>query len=169
MACGGVGAALLLVTPPGLFARVVPFLLLIAALGLLAQPRVSAWQDARRRRHGGWVLCGGVVATSLYNGYFGAGAGVMTLALVLLAAERDLARANAVKNMLVGASSIVAAAIFVGLGHVDWRAAWPLALGLLAGSTIGPSIARKIPGNVLRVLVALSGIGLAAWFWASSA
>jgi hypothetical protein len=39
------GSALLLSTPAGVFGKIVPFLLVFAALGLLLQPRLSAWQD----------------------------------------------------------------------------------------------------------------------------
>src|SRR6202451_1560162 len=42
---GAVGAILLLSTPAGVFDRVVPYLLVFASLGLLLQPRISAWQE----------------------------------------------------------------------------------------------------------------------------
>ena len=99
---GATGAVLLVSTPPGVFARVVPFLLAAAALALLLQPRLSAWLDRRQRRAGALVLAAGLFAVSAYNGYFGAGAGVMLLALMLLTTDQHLARANALKNMLLG-------------------------------------------------------------------
>jgi len=165
VAGGAAGAALLLSTPAGIFARVVPVLLVLAALSLLAQPRLSAWQAGRLARPERVVLPVGVFATSLYSGYFGAGSGVMTLALVLLAVDQHVARANALKNMLIGVATVVSAAAFVLFGRVVWPAAAALALGAFAGSTIGPVVARSVPGTVLRVLVALTGIGLAVRLW----
>lgn len=166
VAGGAVGAALLLSTPAHVFARVVPFLVASAALALLLQPQLSAW----RRDHvimgkGQFLFPLGLFALSAYNGYFGAGAGVMVLALVLILVDQDFAKANALKNMLVGAASVVAAVAFIFFGPVRWTAVVPLAVGLFFGSTLGPLIARRIPGNWLRVLVALTGIGLAVRLW----
>jgi hypothetical protein len=162
---GAAGAALLLLTPTGVFNRVVSFLVAGAALALLFQPRISAWQEGHPDLGGRFLLPCGLFVTSLYNGYWGAGAGVMTLALLLLTVDRHLARANALKNMLLGAADVVAAVGFVLFGPVDWKAALPLALGLFAGSTIGPSITRRLPGGVIRVLVGLAGLGLAIKLW----
>jgi len=62
-------------------------------------------------------------------------------------------------------ATCASAATLVGFGHVDWAAAAPLALGSLVGSMAGPWVARRIPGGVLRWLVALTGLGLAVRLW----
>jgi hypothetical protein len=73
------GAALLLLTPAGVFARIVPFLVTFAALALLAQPRVSSWLDGHPGSRGGfWPRCG-LLAVWLFDGYWGVGAGVLAL------------------------------------------------------------------------------------------
>jgi uncharacterized protein len=161
---GAVGAVLLLSTPAREFARIVPFLVAAGSLALLAQP----WISARRRSApdgSGSALLPGLLAVSVYNGYFGAGAGVMTLVLLLVTTDDHLARANALKNMLIGASSVVSAFAFIIAGPVDWSAVTPLGLGMLAGSTMGPRLARHVPAQVLRWLAALLGLLLAARLW----
>ena len=70
--------------------------------------------------------------------------------------------------MLLGAGDVVAAAGLALFGSVQWVAAAALAGGMLAGSTVGPSFTRWVPGNVLRVLVALAGLGLAVRLWLTS-
>jgi uncharacterized membrane protein YfcA len=162
---GAAGAGLLLSTPASLFGRVVPFLIAAAALGLLLQPRISAWKDPRPSRAQKLVLPCGLVLVSVYTGYFGAGSGVMALALLLLTMERHVARANALKNVLVGAANVAAAALLVLWGPVDWGAVVPLSVGAFAGSTVGPWVARRVPGDVLRWAVALVGLGLAVRLW----
>ncbi|MCQ4040777.1 sulfite exporter TauE/SafE family protein [Streptantibioticus rubrisoli] len=166
---GAAGSVLLLSTPPGLFARVVPFLVAVGSLTLLAQPRLAArhyqcpsgrQSDARHL-----VLPLGLTVMSLYNGYFGAGSGVMTLALLLICAESHLPTANAVKNMLIGAAALASAAVFAAVGPVDWTAVIPLGAGMFVGSTLGPCIARRLPPGLLRWLAALIGIGLAIQLW----
>jgi uncharacterized membrane protein YfcA len=162
MAAGGAaGAALLLSTPAGAFERVVPALIAIASLALVLQPRLTAWRGRRPRSPRRRPLAAGLLPVALYNGYFGAGAGVMTLTLLLAAVEPRLPVANALKNMLVGAATLVSAAIFALTGSVDWPASASLALGMLVGSNLGPRLVRRVPGGALRVLIALLGIALA--------
>jgi uncharacterized protein len=168
-AAGGVaGAALLLSTPSQAFARIVPFLVAAGSLALLAQPWISA-RFTGRARDSVPVLLVGLLAVTVYNGYFGAGSGVMTLSLLLVTVDHHLPRANALKNMLIGASSVLSAVAFILFCPVDWRAVVPLSIGLLAGSMIGPRLARRVPARILRWLAALLGLGLAARLWMTPA
>lgn len=164
-AAGGVaGALLLLVTPSHTFDRVVPFLVAAASLALWLQPRLAAAVGGRARGHRS-LLAGGLLSISVYNGYFGAGAGVMTLVLLLLTVGDHVARANALKNMLLGAATLAAASVFVVRSPVDWAAVAPLGVGLAVGSMIGPHLARRLPAPLLRRAVALIGLALAVWLW----
>ena len=163
---GAIGTALLLRTSASAFDRIVPFLVAAGSLALLASPRLT-----RARRGRGQVaphrLAVGVLLVSLYNGYFGAGAGVMLLALCLICVDDRLPTANALKNMLVGAATITAAIGLVIFGSIAWRAVVPLGAGLLVGGALGPAVARRIPAAVLRPLVAAVGLGLAVQLWFS--
>jgi uncharacterized membrane protein YfcA len=164
-AAGAAGGGLLLVTPPGAFARIVPFLVLAGALALLLEPRLTAW---RRRRHGRRRPLGLAVSlplVSAYNGYFGAGAGVMTLTLLLVFVDGRLPAANALKNMLIGAATAVSAALFVVSGSVAWPATVPLAAGMFVGSRLGPVATRRLPASLLRWVIAVLGAVLAAQLW----
>jgi uncharacterized protein len=158
---GAVGAALLLRTPPGLFERIVPGLVAVGSLALLLEPRITAWRQRRDRGDSRLALPIGLTMLSMYNGYFGAGTGVMTLTLMLLLVERRFPVANALKNMLLGGATVTSAAIFALSGSVDWAAAGCLALGLLIGSNLGPRVVRRLPANVLRIAVAMLGLALA--------
>ena len=164
---GATGSVLLLSTPPGVFARVVPILVAAGSLALLAQPRLAARFHQRGRLSGarGVVLPLGLTAMSLYNGYFGAGSGVMILTLLMISAEPNLPTANALKNMLIGAGAITSAAIFTAAGPVDWVAVVPVGAGMFVGSVLGPRITRRLPAGLLRWLVALIGIVLAVELW----
>jgi hypothetical protein len=164
-ACGAGGAVLLLLTPSKLFAGVVPFLVAAASLVMLAQPRLTAWKQRSPRQGEQLLLPCGLVPVSVYSGYFGAGAGVMTLALLLLTVDSHMARANALKNILAGVASAVSAVVLVLFTPVDWAAAVPLGIGAFVGSTIGPWVARRVPADLLRWAVALAGLGLAARLW----
>jgi len=152
------GALLLLTTPSGLFGHLVPVLLAAGSLALLCQPVLTRRLHARR----GPVLALPVVAAvSVYSGYFGAGAGVLLLATLLVLVDQRLPEANAVKNMLNGAATVAAAAVLVCAGPVVWAAVVPLAAGLFVGATLGPLAVRHLPATAVRVAVAALGLGLA--------
>jgi hypothetical protein len=142
----------------------VPFLLALSSIVLLLQPRLSLWQESRIGEGTRFLLPCGLCAVSVYGGYFGAGSGVMVLALLLLTVDQGWARANALKNVILGVADVVAAIGFAVFGPVRW-AAVPLALGLFAGSMFGPSLTRRIPGGALRVAAAMAGLGLAIELW----
>jgi len=160
-----VGVVLLLSTPTHVFNRIVPYLLASAALVLLAQPRISKWHESRFGRENRYVLPVGLFVVGIYSGYFGAGSGIMILALLLLRVDREFPRSNALKNMLLGVADVVTAVAFLLFGPVHLQAALALAAGLFVGSFLGPSVARRVPANTLRVLAALLGFGLAIWLW----
>ncbi|MGA2014320.1 MAG: sulfite exporter TauE/SafE family protein [Solirubrobacteraceae bacterium] len=162
---GAAGAGLLLATPPGLFARIVPLLVAAGSLALPFEPRLRAWRHRRGDPDHRLALSAGLVALSVYNGYFGAGSGVMILTLLLVLVDHRLPNANALKNMLIGAASLVSATIFALSGAVDWSAAAPLALGMLSGSRVGPVVARRLPAGMVRGLIVLLGLGLAIDLW----
>jgi uncharacterized membrane protein YfcA len=162
---GALGSALLLSTPTGVFARVVPFLVIIGSLALLGQPRISARRQQPPGPHTSLDLPVGLLPLSVYNGYFGAGSGVMILALLLVTTDSDLPRANALKNMLIGAASVMSAIAVAAFGPVDWAAVAPLSVGMFVGSMLGPRVTRHLPTVVLRWLIALLGIALAIQLW----
>lgn len=156
------GTVALLTTSAGIFARVVPWLVLAGSLALVLQPRLT-----RRRRRGPstWSLPAGLVASSVYNGYFGAGAGVMTLALLLGTVDDAIPVANALKNMVVGAAGLASLLVLVGFAPVVWSAALSLGAGMLVGSSLGPRVTRRAPSGPLRWAIAALGVALAIQLW----
>ena len=127
VAGGAVGAVLLLATPADVFGWIVPFLIALAAVLLLAQPRISRWRETRQRHRGSpLAVHAGLFAVSVYGGYFGAGGGVMTLALLLLLVDQNVVRANAFKNYVLMLADVVTAVVFVVAGPVLWSAVLPL-------------------------------------------
>lgn len=158
---GAAGAGLLLVTPPGAFERIVPFLVGGAAAVLLFQPRIRAAAGRREPRRAGPGITAGLFAVAVYGGYFGAAAGVLMLALILVGLPVGLARGNALKAVLLGLANAAAAIGFALLGPVDWASVLPLALGLLVGGWTGPAVVRRLPADALRIAIALAGLALA--------
>lgn len=160
------GAGLLLVTPPGVFAKVVPYLVITGSVVLVLQPALLKLRG-REDGEGGsaipMVLLVGAV--SVYGGYFGAGSGLMLLAVLLLLVDSRVSSANAIKNMLLSVMSLAAATVFVAIQPVPWSAVLPLAGGLLVGSSLGPIIVRHLPPSLVRWIAASFGFLLAVYLW----
>ncbi|CDZ91700.1 conserved membrane hypothetical protein [Rhodococcus ruber] len=160
-ALGGlVGAVVLLWAPAGSFEAVVPYMVAFAALALLLQPRIRALSGGRDLPGPYSAL---LFVVAVYGGYFGAGAGVVFLAVTLICTSEHIWRATILKSYLLGVANLVAAIGFAAFGPVHWGAAAAMALGAVAGGWCGPPVVRRIPPDVLRVGVALAGFGLAVW------
>ena len=156
---GAAGAGLLLLTSPDTFERIAPWLIAAASLVILLQQRIEP-EPGHGRRAGPRLLVS-IFLVGVYGGYFGAAAGVVLLAVLLAATSDTLPRANALKNVVLGIANGTAAVAFALLADVDWVAAIPLALGLLAGARLGPVIVRRSDARLLRTIIGLLGLGLA--------
>jgi len=157
------GAVLLVVTPGTVFNRIVPFLVAVGSVTLLVQPAIAARQARRGRTAGRATVAISGAGVAVYNGYFGAGSGILMIALLLLSTEPVLHRANSLKNVILFASDLLPAVLFAVLGTVVWHAVWPLGAGALLGGLIGPAVARRVRPGVLRILIAACGFVLAGW------
>ncbi|MFE5699672.1 sulfite exporter TauE/SafE family protein [Rhodococcus sp. ACS1] len=162
-AAGGlVGAGILLLAPAGSFEAIVPFMVAFAALALLLQPRLRALAGGRDMPR---TYSVSLFVVAIYGGYFGAGAGVIFLAIALILTSEKIWRATILKSFLLGVANLVAAIGFAAFGPVHWGAAAAMAIGALAGGWCGPPVVRRIPPSVLRVVIAMAGFGLAVWLW----
>ncbi|MDZ5660330.1 sulfite exporter TauE/SafE family protein [Nocardioides sp. S-58] len=162
------GAALLLGLPPGVFEAVVPWLILFTCLLVAIQPRISAWLRARHeqqhggqlaeRRHMSPATTAFATMTGVYGGYFGAGAGVMMVAVLGLGTDLELRIVNGLKTLSLMVGNIVAGLIFVVVADPRWDVAALLAAGSLVGGYVGARIGRKLPDSVFRGAVVAAGV-----------
>lgn len=164
---GAVGAALLLTTDESTFEAVVPWLVGLGAVLLLARDRLRAWSLKRRTGMApgstswrGHLL---VMVVGVYGGYFGAGVGIILLAVLAVRTTEPLAITNAVKNMASSTANVVASVAYVFLAPVHWPSVIALSCGAILGSWLGPQIVRVLPERPLRLVIAAAGIGLAGY------
>jgi uncharacterized membrane protein YfcA len=166
-----VGAVLLLALPAAVFEGVVPWLILGTCLLVGAQPRLSARLRSRRGEEADDRLhvspATGVFATitGAYGGYFGAGSGVMMLAVLGLGTDLPFRVANALKTLAVLAANLVASIIFVFAADLEWRAVVLLAAGSVVGGYVGARIGRRLPASLLRAGIVVAGLVGAFLLW----
>ena len=168
VAGSAVGAALLLVTPLEPSARPCCSCSPSPRSPCSSSRRPPVWLARHPARSRRLLLPGGLIVTSAYDGYWGAGAGIMTVALLMITTGQQLSRSNALKNMFLGIADVTCCVVFILFWPVDWAAAVPMAVGVLTGSMIGPSLTRRMPRHVLRIIASLAGLGLAIHLWAGS-
>jgi uncharacterized membrane protein YfcA len=153
------GAILLLVLPEAAFAAIVPVLILVACVLVVVQPWLVRWLGERPRGdHGGPLLWLLIFVTGAYGGYFGAGQGVLLIAVLGLGLNETLQRINAAKNVLAGVANLVAGIIFAVVADVDWAAAGLVAIGAAAGGVVGGRVGRRLPPVALRAVVVAIGL-----------
>ena len=167
--CGAGGALLLLATGEGLFNIVVPFLILFAALLVAGQDRLRKllFGHSPSARAELWASLP-VVLSSIYGGYFGAGMGVMILAGLGVVLEDSLIRINALKQTISLFVNVAAAVVFVVWGPVDWPIVVVMAATSLIGGALGGMLATRVPPAVLRWLVVVLGLVVAAVYFVKS-
>lgn len=160
-----VGAILLLALPPVAFGWAAPPLLLVASLLTLAQPMVLKRSAAGHVRGRG-AFYRAIELISAYGGYFGVGIGLLFMATLGMFVHQDTRHLNAVKTVLTLVANGLAGVLFALVGPVHWVAAAVLAGGSLVGGQLGAWLAGAIPSGALRAMVAVIGIGAAAWLFA---
>lgn len=156
---GTTGATLLLALPPDAFERVVPFLLLFAAGLTAVQPALTGRLEHLRARpaHDNPLVVIAVFLTGIYGGYFGAGQGVILLALLLVLVNDDPPRLNALKNAVIVGVNAIAALIFAVVAPVDWFAVALIAAGSIVGGLLGASFGRRLSPTALRIAIVVLG------------
>jgi uncharacterized membrane protein YfcA len=152
------GTALLLTTSSKAFDAVVPGLVVLACVLLAVQPVLAR---ALAGRAPAWALGLLIFLASVYGGYFGAGLGIMLLAVLAAVLADDLQRLNALKGALSLVVAIVSA-VAVGLfGPVAWLPAAIMAAGSVAGGALGARVAQRLPATALRWGIVVYGLVLA--------
>ncbi|UQS86159.1 sulfite exporter TauE/SafE family protein (plasmid) [Nicoliella spurrieriana] len=158
-AVGGlIGSIFLLNSSNAAFSKIVPFLIFFAACSILIpkrQPRNGQKASSKNTLFWEYLILGLV---GIYVGYFGAGAGVIMIAVLSKISDSPYHVYNATRNAATLAANLIASIIFIFVAHVYWSAIIPLGIGLFIGGFIGPSIVRFIPTNVMRV-----GVGIFAF------
>jgi hypothetical protein len=186
LAGGVIGGLLLLRTTDASFLRLLPWLLLIAAVTFTFAGRVQdfLWRRHAARHLGGeaaqhlggsaqhpsgsvqhlWpLLFQFVIAT--YGGYFGGGMGIMMLAALSMAGMSDIHEMNGVKSVLAVVINGVALAEFVALGAIAWAPGLVMVAGGIAGGYAGAAAARRIDRQYVRGLVTVVAWAMTAYFF----
>jgi uncharacterized membrane protein YfcA len=171
-----IGVLLVLVLPERTFAGAVPWLILLAAVLFALQPQLAALAPTAGPAAGAAptparivAACGLQLLVAVYGGYFGAGIGILMLAVLGMLDLGDIHQLNAAKNSLATAVNGTAALAFVagdalGLHDVSWLHAAVMAGASILGSIGAARFARRLPAAAVRRGVSLIGFALAGYY-----
>ncbi len=168
---GLIGALLLSHTGNRNFIEFVPWLVLLATIIIALRPVLV------RRREGGtlqpdlaqmlWpVAMAGIFVVALYDGYFGAGIGILMIGALTFISPGEIRHVVALKNFLNCWMRGVAVFVLVLDGNVDWNYGAPMAVGGLVGGYIGGIVSHRANRAVVRSIVIVIGLTVAGYyFW----
>ena len=162
---GMLGAVTLLVTPERTFVRLIPYLLLSATLLFAFSRRITG---LRPRGDAALTTRGAAAAqffVAFYIGYFGAGAGILMMALLALLGLTHIHRINAYKTVQAAVCNGIAILAFVTRGVIYWEHAGVMVAGALLGGYFGAHFAQKMKQEHVRWIVVAIGLGMSAYFF----
>lgn len=157
------GAVLLLHTPAKFFERMIPWLLLFATVVFALSPLLTK-KHQPRDVHSPWQLAA-QFAVSIYGGYFGAGMGILMLAILSFSGLPSMNAMNGVKNLLSIVINGVAVVPFLIAGIINWPVALLMAVFAMGGGYFGARFFRRVPSRVTRLIVLGIGLGMSAYFF----
>jgi uncharacterized protein len=175
---GGIlGARILLLTPQSTFMKLVPWLLLGATMLFVLSGRITKWVRSRAGQAANpgdgkseprWFIAAGLffeLIISIYVGYFGAGVGILFLALLAALGLENIHTLNGMKTLLVSVVNGVALVTFILARVVVWPQAILMLIGAITGGYVGAYLAQKMNPQHVRWTVIVIGFGLSAYFF----
>jgi uncharacterized membrane protein YfcA len=164
------GSVLLMITSNATFSRLVPWLLLAATAVFSLAPRLRQWA-IRAAAGAGFSheslpkLLVGQVIISAYGGYFGAGMGVLMIALYLVATNLDVHAASGMRMICSCAINTLAVVIFAARGALDYKVGIPMLFAGVVGGYIGAHLVKRLDAKLARRAILIYAWALTAWFF----
>lgn len=162
-----IGAYWFLNTQEETFASLVPWLLLGATLIFTFGKRMLSrfrMHDMGAKQKQFFVFAMQSL-TAIYGGYFGAGIGILTLAMLQILGHDHIHRMNALKTIVTASINLSTVCIFIISGEVLWAYAGIMIAGALCGGFIGARLALKTSPQLVRHIVSVIGFSMAAYFF----
>jgi uncharacterized membrane protein YfcA len=162
---GFLGGVLLVRTSDTSFMRLLPWLMLIAAVTFTFGDRVRRALSLDHL-HGNVLLVAVVqFVIAVYGGYFGGGMGIMMLASFALGGMLDIHEMNGLKTLLAVAVNVLALGAFIITGVVAWGPGLIMVAGAVVGGYFGALLARRLDPAWIRGFVITIGWAMTAYFF----
>lgn len=163
------GSGALLIAPAKLFVALAPYLILLACFLLFFQPKITTIIKNKQaynldktgsKARSNWNVYLGTLLAGIYGAYFGAGLGIVLLAILGTFLPQNLQSSNGLKNFLSLTINTVALVAFVAFGPIAWSAVLIMVTASLVGGYTGGYITRRLSPKLLRAAIIIFGIGV---------
>jgi uncharacterized protein len=172
---GLAGALTLLRGSQNSFLRLVPYLFLLGSIsfalsgpiGRMVRRRVAEHEaHPEKAEHIAMApMLGVLLVITYYIGYFGAGAGLLTMAALGLCGVEKIAEINALKTVITTVANGVAVITFIVGGAIEWRFCLFMMVACAVGGYTGARNSRRISDRVLRPCIIVLGFSVAIYFF----
>ena len=163
------GSILLVLGDSDFFTQLVPWLLLIATALYAGSDKIGAYFS---KNHSLFniknIYISNVIIffVCIYGGYFGAGLGIIVFALLKIIGYNNFHDANALKNVMITAVSLVSIGIFSSNALIAWPEAGAMMFGSALGGYYCAKWAKKIPQRYLHRAVVTLGMSYTLYAFA---
>ena len=155
-----IGVVLLANTSNRTFEYIVPWLVLTATILLLAQTRINNWLSGNKRRKSNahsvrvfGIISILMIGIALYGGYFGAGYGIITLAILGFSELSNINQLNSLKNITSICVGVVSVVYLSSIGLINWSVIPLLMIGNVVGGWFGATYSSKLPSKLIRNII----------------
>lgn len=163
------GAIILLRTPQATFMKMVPWLLLGATLLFTFGGHLTRWvrshAEAEASAPSRAVAACLQLVISLYIGFFGAGAGIMMLAMFAVLGIKNIHAMNGLKTMMASVCNGIAILTFIAARAIFWPQALLMLVGAVMGGYGGAYFAQRVRPQLIRYLVIATGAFMSTYFF----
>ena len=165
LAGGFFGGILLVRTSDTSFMRLLPWLMLLAAVTFTFGNRVRRTLSLDHLRGNLLLVALVQFIIAIYGGYFGGGMGIMMLASFAVGGMLDIHEMNGLKTYLGVAVNALALAAFIIKGVVAWGPGLIMVVGAVLGGFFGAALARRIDPRWVRTFVIIIGWMMTGYFF----
>lgn len=169
---GSIGAGILLTTSEQVFAKLIPWLILLATAAFIVGP----WLLKRRMTEQGENASSAPIlspitalimlsAVCIYGGYFNGGLGIILLASFGLMGQTHLHGMNGLKNLLSALLTAIAVVVYAVGNVIDGQYLLLLAVMAIIGGYVGAALAYRISQPLLRGFIVIVGLAMALGFF----
>jgi uncharacterized membrane protein YfcA len=162
---GLLGGILLVRTSDTSFMRLLPWLMLLAAVTFTFGNQVRRTLSLDHLHGNIWLVCAVQFVIAIYGGYFGGGMGIMMLASFALVGMLDIHEMNGLKTLLGVLVNVLALGEFIIKGIVVWGPGLIMVAGAVIGGYFGAVLARRIDPTWVRRFVVAIGWAMTVYFF----
>jgi uncharacterized protein len=161
---GAAGAGLLLITPETIFVLIVPGLIGLATLIFAFSKSIQNWVAGHKVFSGEGLRHVSVFPAAVYGGYFGAGLGVILMAVLSATTTWQLRNTNAAKNILGVLANAAAIVVFVFQNIISWPETLVMMSACIAGGFAGGKALNLVSAATMRKAIIVIGSAMTVYY-----